>query len=107
MIEKKVIGNQLHIDRWFYSGPQLNADSEGNVSIIKKMSVGPCEYFEWGITLDGLYYEKYEWCEDDWFKDSSYVKIIEKNELEKEIDEMRRLIKGTSLEYWNRIYDEL
>jgi len=106
MGDKEVVSNQLFIDRWFFPEPKLIPDSDGNIVIVSKVSVGPCEYFEWGITANMTCFEKYEWCENDWFKDSSYIKGIEKNKLIDVIQTMKNQVEGTSLEYWNKIYDD-
>ena len=44
--------------------------------------------------------------EDDWFEDSSNTMIIEKHELVEKVQEMKAIVQGTSIEYWNNIYDE-
>ncbi len=105
-MEKKIISNKLYIDRWIYSEPELDPDSNGNIVIISRVSVGPCESFDWGITSDMKCFVKYTWSEDDWFEDSSNTMIIEKHELVEKVQEMKAIVQGTSIEYWNNIYDE-
>ena len=104
-MEKRIISNKLYIDRWIYSEPELVPDSEGNIVIVSRISVGPCESFKWGITSDKKCFVKYTWSEDDWFEDSSNTMIIDKEELVEKVQEMKVIVRGTSLEYWISIYD--
>ncbi len=64
----------------------LTPDKDGNIVIIRLASFGPLEYYEWGINTDNQPYELYQWCEDDFYEDSNYCKIISKEELLKIID---------------------
>ena len=66
--------------------PEATPDKDGNIVIIRFTSFGPLEYYEWGINADNQPYECYKWCEDDFYEDSNYYRIITKEELLKEID---------------------
>ena len=74
------------IGRWQYLKPDLCPDKEGNVVIIHKSSVAPSEIYEWGINVEKQAYERYQWCEDDFYDDGSYYHRISKKGLIEQID---------------------
>ena len=76
------------LDRVHYSNPNLTPDKDGNIVLIHRASFAPLEYYEWGINFEKQFYECYHWCEDDFFEDSSYYKIISKEEMIKELDNL-------------------
>lgn len=106
MLEKKVIRNQLFLDRWFYSAPSLKPNDEGKIVVISQMSVGPCEYFEWGINASGKTYEEYKWLENDFYEDESYYEEIEIERFLSQIEKIKELVKDTELNSWLKVYDE-
>ena len=64
----------------------LKPDKDGNIVLIRFTSFGPLEYYEWGINAENQPYERYQWCEDDFYEDSNYCITISKEKLLKEID---------------------
>ena len=108
-MEKKVVGGQLIVGRWFYSRPSMRVDKRGNYTTvaIKMLSFGPAEVYEWGITPEKTFYEKYEWCENDFFADDNYEKEISKEEFIAQIEKMKALVHDTEVEEWESVYDEM
>lgn len=106
MLDKKVIGNELFVDRWFYTEPSLEQNNEGKIVIVRKMSVGPCEYFEWGINASGKTYEEYKWLENDFYEDENYEEEIEIELFVSKIQRMKELVEGTEINSWIKVYDE-
>lgn len=100
----KILKNTLIIDRWFYSKPKLTPDKNGNIVLIKKLSFGPLECWEWGIGSDGMPYETYEWSENDLYEDDNYTKHISCTELKQKLEYMIQLVSGTELENWCVLY---
>lgn len=76
----------ITIGRWHYLLPDLRPNQEENIVIIHKSSVAPAELYEWGINAEKQAYERYRWCEDDFYEDSSYCNSISINKLVEEID---------------------
>lgn len=76
------------IGRWHYTVTKYKSDENGNRIIISKSSVSPAEIYEWGIDLQNQPYELYKWCEDDFYEDSCYYKVISKEELIEQIDKI-------------------
>lgn len=56
-------------------------DNNGNTVLLRILSAGPAEVWEWGINAEKQPYEKYQWCENDFYEDSSYIKLISMEEL--------------------------
>ena len=54
----------VFVGNWSYIMPDTKANSNGRIVLIKKLSFGPCEVYEWGIDNNGLPYEEYKWCEN-------------------------------------------
>ena len=79
------------IDRWEYQKPSCKPDKDGNIVLIMQRCFGPLEWWAWGIDRNGKFYEQYEWCEDDWFADSSYIEEISKEKLLERIKYMQGL----------------
>ena len=69
------------ISRGYDTMPDLRPNEEGNVVLLRAASFGPAELWEWGLDAKGRPYERYQWCEDDFYEDSSYCKTISKEEL--------------------------
>ena len=59
--------------KWSYIMPDTKANSNGRIVLIKKLSFGPCEVYEWGIDNNGLPYEEYKWCD--------VIRLFTENEL--------------------------
>ena len=76
------------IGRWCYSMPDAEPNDEGRIVLIRQASFGPLEVYDWGIDEEGIPYEEYEWCENDWFKDDNYFRHISKEELEEQIEKL-------------------
>ena len=74
------------IGHWHYFQPDLRPNQEGNIVIIHKSSVAPAEIYEWGMNAEKQAYERYRWCEDDFYEDSSYCNSISIDKLVEEID---------------------
>ena len=85
----------IFIGRWCYLMPDTEPNNEGRIVLIRKASFGPLEVYDWGIDAEGLPYEEYEWCENDWFEDDNYFRHISKEEL---IEQIEKLI-GTFTEH--------
>lgn len=81
------------IGRWHYLITEYNSEENGNRIIISKSSVSPAEIYEWGIDAQNQPYELYKWCEDDFYEDSSYYKVISKEKLIEQIDKIIMLFK--------------
>ena len=94
----------VSVGSWSYLMPNTNADSDGHIVLIKKLSFGPCEVYEWGIDNNGLPYEEYKWCEDEFFKDESYFKRLTKKELTEQIENVIRLFTENELSEWVNAY---
>ncbi len=105
--EKKVISGQLFIDRWIYSKPESKPNKDGKIVVISMKSCGPLEVYEWGIASDRTFYEKYVWCENDLFEDTSYERKISKESFLEQIEKVEELIKDTDLKDWTYVYDEI
>ncbi|MBR3641429.1 MAG: hypothetical protein IKN53_05325 [Oscillibacter sp.] len=73
--------NEVTIDRWRYEPPHSEPDPNGDLALLRKTSLAPAELWEWGVRADGQPYERYRWCEDDFFADSSYDQLITKDAL--------------------------
>lgn len=82
----------ITIDRVHYSNLNLTSDKDGNIVLIHIASFAPLEYYEWGINSEKQFYECYQWCENDFFEDSNYYKIISKEEMIKELDNIISLL---------------
>ncbi|MCM1505893.1 MAG: hypothetical protein NC177_01980 [Ruminococcus flavefaciens] len=100
----KILKDTFIIDRWFYSKPNLTPDKNGNIVLIKKVSFGPLECWEWGIDSDGMPYETYKWSENDLYEDDNYTKHIEIPELKQKLEYMIQSVSGTELENWCVLY---
>lgn len=79
---------QFEIGRWHYLKPNLTPDKNGDIVLIHKASFLPLEYYEWGINQNKQAFERYQWCEEDFYEDINYCNIITKDELIKEIDDL-------------------
>ena len=94
----------VFVGNWSYIMPDTKANSNGRIVLIKKLSFGPCEVYEWGIDNNGLPYEEYKWCEDEFFKDESYFKRLTKKELTEQIENVIRLFTENELSEWVNVY---
>ena len=105
--DTKVVSGRLFVDRWEYAMPSTKPDDEGRIIAISRKSVAPLEVFEWGLTADHRFYEKYTWCENDLFEDSSYEIEISKESFIDEIEKVKKLVCDTELSFWADLYDEI
>ena len=94
----------VFVGNWSYIMPDTKANSNGRIVLIKKLSFGPCEVYEWGIDNNGLPYEEYKWCENEFFKDESYFKRLTKKELTEQIENVIRLFTENELSEWVNVY---
>ena len=94
----------VFVGNWSYIMPDTKANSNVRIVLIKKLSFGPCEVYEWGIDNNGLPYEEYKWCENDFFKDESYFKHLTKKELTEQIENVIRLFTENELSEWVNVY---
>ncbi len=81
------------IGRWLYSKPTLEADENGQIVIFTKSSVAPAEIFEWGIDAEKQLFERYRWCENDFYEELNYNKTISEKELIGQIEEISSILK--------------
>jgi len=105
--EKEVLGNQLLRGRWFIDPPNEESNKDGNIVLIKELSFGPLEIFEYGFTNDGKPYRSYEWVENDFYADDSYFEEIPLTELLKKLKDIIDDISDTELSNWKVIYEKV
>ena len=95
------------IGRWTYDMPDTKPNPDGRIVLIRMLSFGPLEVYEWGIDAGGLPYEEYKWIENDFYADENYFKHIKKQALTEQIENLISLfIKHESPE-WASIYKEI
>lgn len=94
------------IGRWTYSMPDMKPDPDGRIVLIKMLSFGPLEVYEWGIDADGFPFEEYQWAEND-FYDDNYVKRITKQELTGQIEKLISLLMKHELSEWVSTYHQI
>jgi hypothetical protein len=68
-------------ERTNHERPSPTPGEGGNVVLLRVLSAGPAECWEWGIDAEKRPYEKYQWCEDEFYEDSSFVKVLSTAEL--------------------------
>ena len=88
----------VSVGRWQYSEPAFEADENGHIVICSKSSVAPAEFFEWGIDAEKRPFERYRWCENDFYEEANYDKTISKEELIKQIEEISFILKENGLD---------
>lgn len=93
----------VFINRWLYSKPKLTPNKDGDIVLICKSSFGPLEVWEWGLDVNNIPYEDYQWCEDDFFADLSGRKPITAAELIKVIQSTCKLYDENDLSEWSDI----
>ncbi|MDE6539932.1 MAG: hypothetical protein K2K66_07060 [Ruminococcus sp.] len=103
-MNRKILKDTLIIDRWWYNKPNLTPDKNGNIVLIRKLSFGPLECYEWGLDSTGKPYELYQWCENDLYEDENYKKHISGLEMRQKLNYMIQLVSGTELENWCILY---
>ena len=47
----------VFIGNWYYTKPDLIPNKNGDIVIIKRVSFGPLEAYEWGIDVNNTPYE--------------------------------------------------
>ena len=97
----------VSVGRWQYSKPSFEADESGQTVIFSKSSVAPAEIYEWGIDADNHPFERYRWCENDFYEESNYSKTISKEELIKRIDETSSILKKHGFDAVSEQYDRI
>ena len=95
------------VGRWRYSEPTLKSDENGQIIIFTKSSVAPAEFFEWGIDTEKRLFERYRWCENDFYEGSDYDKTISKEELIKQIEEISSILKKHGFDAVSEQYDTI
>ena len=97
----------VSVGRWQYSEPAFEADENGHIVICSKSSVAPAEFFEWGIDAEKRPFERYRWCENDFYEEANYDKTISKEELIKQIEEISFILKEHGLDTVSEQYDRI
>ena len=69
------------VGRWRWSEPTLEADEKGSTVIFSKSSISPLEVYEWGIDAEKRPFERYRWCENDFYEECDTCKAISEEEL--------------------------
>ena len=95
----------VSVGRWQYSEPSFEADENGHIVICSKSSVAPAEFFEWGIDAEKRPFERYRWCENDFYEESNYEKTISIEELIKQIEEISSILKKHGFDTVSKQYD--
>ena len=101
----------VSVGRWQYSEPSFEADENGHIVICSKSSVAPAELFEWGIDAEKRPFERYRWCENDFYEEANYDKTISKEELTKHIEDIASILKehgfDAAFEQYNSIKTQI
>ena len=97
----------VFIEHWCYTKPDLVPNKNGDIVIIKKVSFGPLEVYEWGIDFNNTPYECYKWVENDFYDDENYRKNITREELFHQILSVVLLFKENGLSEWITIYGKI
>ena len=97
----------VFIGHWCYTIPDLVPKQNGDIVIIKKVSFGPLEVYEWGIDFNNTPYEWYEWVENDFYEDENYRRNITREELFNQILSVVSLFKGNGLSELVTIYEKI
>lgn len=109
--EKRRENKTVSVGRWQYSEPAFEADENGHIVICSKSSVAPAEFFEWGIDAEKRPFERYRWCENDFYEEANYDKTISKEELTKQIEDIASILKDhgfdAAFEQYNRIKTQI
>ena len=87
------------IGRWHYryEKPPRDTGTDG-VVILSRHSVAPAEIYKWGVDAQNRPFERYNWCEDDLYKDSSACKSITKEELLRQLEDAALLFRKNGYE---------
>ena len=96
---------EVFIWRWDYIKPDFVPNENGNIVLIKKLSFGPLEVYEWGLDSDRNAYELYQWVENEFFEDTSYCITIEKEKLLEQIYSVISLFRDNGLPEWANYYE--
>ena len=97
----------VFLERWFYFMPDTKPAQNGRIVLIKKRLFGPLETYDFGIDANGLPYEEYQWCENDWFKDENYFQHISKIELTEQIKQLISKFTDNKLYEWASTYKKI
>ena len=97
--------------RWRWSLGSGKAKEDGSVCLIRRFSIAPAEWYEWGLDSSGKPYEQYAWCESDLYEDSSYCHAISEAALQEEVLRAIALFekagKAEEAEHFRRITEQL
>ena len=99
--------NSVFIGHWCYTKPDLVPNGTGDIVIIKKVSFGPLEVYEWGIDFNNTPYECYQWVENDFYEDENYRRNITREELFNQILSVILLFKENRLSEWITLYGKI
>ncbi len=97
----------VFIGNWYYTKPDLIPNKNGDIVIIKRVSFGPLEAYEWGMDVNNTPYELYKWAENDFYEDESYIKNITREELINQILSVILLFEENGLSEWVNIYGKI
>lgn len=99
--------NSVFIEHWCYTKPDLVPNQNGDIIIIKKVSFGPLEVYEWGIDFNNIPYECYKWVENNFYEYENYRRNITREELFNQILLVVSLFKGNGLSELVTIYEKI
>ena len=97
----------VFLKHWSYLMPDTEPNPDGRLVLIKKRSFGPLETYDWGIDANGLPYEEYQWCENDFFEDENYFKHISKKELTEQIEKLINEFTENGVYEWADTYKRI
>ena len=76
-----------------------------NLSFFQSQLLLPLKFFEWGIDAEKHPFERYRWCENDFYEESNYEKTISIEELIKQIEEISSILKKHGFDTVSKQYD--
>ncbi len=97
----------IFLEHWSYLMPDTEPNLDGRIVLIKKRSFGPLETYDWGIDVNGLPYEEYQWCENDLFEYENYFKHISKKELTEKIEKLINKFMENGFYEWAITYKKI
>ena len=97
----------IFLERWSYLMPDTEPNPDGRIVLIKKRSFGPLEAYDWGIDVNGLPYEEYQWDENDLYEYENYFKYISKEELTEQIENLINEFMEKGFYEWANTYKKI